>query len=72
MLTVGDVLAKTLAKYQKITFWSKKITLDAFFFTNCWRCSYRRLMKLTFINRQLSTLIRKSIHSPAPFPINMG
>ena len=32
MLTAGDVLAKTLAKSQKVTFWSKKIALDAFFF----------------------------------------
>ena len=31
MLTAGDVLAKTLAKSQKVTFWSKKIALDVFF-----------------------------------------
>ena len=32
MLTAGDALTKTLAKSQKVTFWSKKITLDASFF----------------------------------------
>ena len=33
MLTVGDALAKTLAKSQKVTFWSKKkMALNAFFF----------------------------------------
>ena len=31
MLTVGDTLAKTLAKYQKITFWSKKNSFRCFF-----------------------------------------
>ena len=35
MLTVGDTLAKTLAKSQKVIFWSKKMALDAFFFANC-------------------------------------
>ena len=40
MLTAGDALAKTLAKSQKVTFWSQKIGLDAFFLANCWRCSY--------------------------------
>ena len=40
MLTAGDVLAKTLAKYQKVTFFeAKKMALDAFFLANCWRCS---------------------------------
>ena len=28
MLTTGDALAKTLAKSQKVTFWSKKIALE--------------------------------------------
>ena len=32
MLTVGDVLAKTLAKSQKITFLSKKNSFRCFFF----------------------------------------
>ena len=32
MLTAGDALAKTLAKSQKVTFWSQKMALDAFFF----------------------------------------
>ena len=31
MLTAGDALAKTLDKSQKVTFWSKKMDLDAFF-----------------------------------------
>ena len=31
MLTVGDALAKTLAKSQKVTFWSQKMALNAFF-----------------------------------------
>ena len=31
MLTAGDTLAKTLAKSAKVTFWSQKIVLDAFF-----------------------------------------
>ena len=39
MLTTGDALAKTLAKSQKVTFWSQKMALDAFFLANCWRCS---------------------------------
>ena len=32
MLTAGDPLAKTLAKYQKVTFWSKKNGFGCFFF----------------------------------------
>ena len=32
MLTAGDALAKTLAKCQKVTFWSKNIALDASIF----------------------------------------
>ena len=32
MLTAGDVLAKTLAKSQKITFWSQKNGFRCFFF----------------------------------------
>ena len=32
MLTVGDVLVKTLAKSQKIIFWSKKNSFRCFFF----------------------------------------
>ena len=32
MLTAGDVLAKTLAKSQKITFWSQKNGFGYFFF----------------------------------------
>ena len=39
MLIAGDALAKTLVKSQKVTFWSQKMALDAFFFANCWRCS---------------------------------
>ena len=31
MLTTGDVLAKTLAKFQKVTFWSKKNSFRCFF-----------------------------------------
>ena len=32
MLTAGNALAKTLAKYQKVTFWSKKNGFGCFFF----------------------------------------
>ena len=32
MLTTGDALAKTLAKSQKVTFWSKKNSFRYFFF----------------------------------------
>ena len=32
MLTVGDVLAKTLVKSQKVTFWSQKNGFGCFFF----------------------------------------
>ena len=32
MLTVGDTLAKTLAKSQKVIFWSKKNGFGCFFF----------------------------------------
>ena len=32
MLTAGDALAKTLAKSQKVTLWSKKKWLWMFFF----------------------------------------
>ena len=32
MLTAGDALAKTLAKSQKVTFWSKKNGFGCFFF----------------------------------------
>ena len=32
MLTAGDALAKTLAKSQKVTFWSKKNGFICFFF----------------------------------------
>ena len=32
MLTVGDVLTKTLAKSQKIIFWSQKNSFKCFFF----------------------------------------
>ena len=32
MLTAGDVLAKTLAKSQKVTFWSQKNGLGCLFF----------------------------------------
>ena len=40
MLTAEDVLAKTLAKSQKVTFWSQKNGFTCFFFfPNCWRCS---------------------------------
>ena len=35
MLAARDALAKTLAKSQKVTFWSKKIALDALIFANC-------------------------------------
>ena len=28
MLTAGDALAKTLAKSQKLTFWSQNLALD--------------------------------------------
>ena len=38
MLTVKDALAKTLAKYQKVTFGSKNIALDASILDDCWRC----------------------------------
>ena len=31
MFTVGDALAKTLAKSQKVTFWNKKMALNFFF-----------------------------------------
>ena len=30
-----DVLAKTLAKSQKVTFWSQKNSFKCFFFANC-------------------------------------
>ena len=29
MLTAGDALAKNLAKFQKVTFWSQNLALDA-------------------------------------------
>ena len=32
MLTAEDALAKTLAKSQKVIFWSQKMALDVFFF----------------------------------------
>ena len=32
MLTVGNALVKALAKYQKVTFWSKKKWLYIYFF----------------------------------------
>ena len=32
MLTAGDALAKTLVKYQKVTFLIQKMALDVFFF----------------------------------------
>ena len=32
MLTAGDALAKTLAKSQKVTFWSQKNGFECFFF----------------------------------------
>ena len=32
MLTAGDALAKTLAKSQKVTFWSQKNGFGCFFF----------------------------------------
>ena len=32
MLTAGDVLAKTLAKSQKVTFWNQKNSFRCFFF----------------------------------------
>ena len=32
MLTVGDALANTLAKFQKVTFWSQKNGFRCFFF----------------------------------------
>ena len=32
MLTAGDALTKTLAKSQKVTFWSKKNSFRCFFF----------------------------------------
>ena len=35
MLTAGDALAKTLAKSQKVIFWSKKIALNTLFLANC-------------------------------------
>ena len=38
MLTVGDALAKTLAKSQKVTFWSQKNGFIYFFFLA--NCSY--------------------------------
>ena len=35
MLTAGDVLAKTLAKSQKVTFLNQKNSFRCFFFANC-------------------------------------
>ena len=32
MFTAGDVLVKTLAKSQKVTFWSQKNSFRCFFF----------------------------------------
>ena len=34
MLTAEDALAKTLAKFQKITFYNQKNSFRCFFFTN--------------------------------------
>ena len=51
MLTTGNVLAKTLAKSQKVTFWSKKNSFRCFFFfSNCWKYSYS-LYKILFLGK---------------------
>ena len=55
MLTAGDALAKTLAKSQKVTFWSKN--LDVFFLANCWRCSYAGAVLLIVFFLQCSQLM---------------
>ena len=39
MLTAGDALAKTLAKSQKVTFWSQKNGFGCFFLAHCCGCS---------------------------------
>ena len=39
MLTARDALAKALVKSQKVTVWSQKMALYAFFFANYCRCS---------------------------------
>ena len=39
MLTAGDALAKILAKYQKVTFWSQKNGFGCYFFAHCCGCS---------------------------------
>ena len=43
MLTAGDVLAKTLAKSQKVTFWNKKNGFGCFFFFSLLGCLHVRL-----------------------------
>ena len=48
MLIAGDALAKTLAKYQKITFWNKKNGFVCFFFANYWRCFYSNLVQKSY------------------------
>ena len=39
MLTAGDALAKTLAKSQKVTFWSQKNGFGCLFFGSLCGCS---------------------------------
>ena len=58
MLTAGDILAKTLAKSQKVTFQSQKNSFRCFFFfANCWRCSKGGAVRLSFSVVALATFI---------------
>ena len=48
MLTAEDVLAKTLAKSQKVTFWSQKNDFGFFFLVHCCGCSYLLFKEKSF------------------------
>ena len=48
MLTAGDALAKTLAKSQKVTFWSQKNGFEYFFLARYCGCFYLLFKEKSF------------------------
>ena len=59
MLTARDALAKTLAKFQKVTFWSKKNGFGCFFF---FLIDVNALIEKHFINSFLKQLVKEYFH----------
>ena len=77
MFTAGDALAKTLAKSQKVTFWSQNNSFGCFFFfANRWRCSYTWIEKMGGLastrNEPKCQVQCKSVDLPPPRVYKLG